>query len=85
MCGLLNRKRLDDDAGPAEKHIALPRDLRPGLALNHYGKLQKAPGTDETAVRVMDKPGIGVGFGLPEENRDKGGGVSDHFGRPCWS
>ena len=25
------------------------------------------------------------GFGLPEQNRDKRGGVQDHFGRPCSS
>lgn len=65
---LLDGERLDDDSCPAEKHVALARDFRPGLALNDDGELQKAPCTDETAVRVVDQAGAGNGFGFPEQN-----------------
>ena len=82
---LLDSERLDYAACPAEKHIALAGDFRPGLALNDYGEFQKGPGTDETAVGVVDEPGVEVDFGLPEQNRDKRGSVQDHFGRPCSS
>jgi hypothetical protein len=82
---LLDSERRDDDTCPAEKHIALAADLRPGLALNDYGELEKAPGTDETAVGVMDEAGVGGSFGFPEQNGDKRGGVQNHFGRPCSS
>jgi hypothetical protein len=80
---LLDGERLDDDTCPAEKHIALAGDFRPRQALNDYGELKKATGTDETPVGVMDEPGVYVGFGFPEQNRDKRGRVQDHFGRPC--
>jgi hypothetical protein len=33
----------------------------------------------------VNEPGVGFGFGLPEQNRDERGGVHDHFGRPCSS
>jgi hypothetical protein len=33
----------------------------------------------------VDKPGVGVSFGFPEQNGNKCGGVQDHFGRPCSS
>lgn len=56
-----------------------------GLALNDYGELQKTTGADQTAVGVVDQPGVSIGFGLPEQNGDKRGGIQDRFGRPCSS
>jgi hypothetical protein len=80
---LLDGERFDDDACPAEKHIALAADFRPGLPLNDYGELQKGPGTDETTVGLVDEPGVGIGFGFPEQNGDKRGGVhQSEFLRP---
>jgi len=82
---LLDCKRLDNDACPAEKHIALAGDFRPGLTLDDYGELQKAPDANETALRTMDEPDVAVGFRFPEQNRHQRGRVQDHLGRPCSS
>jgi hypothetical protein len=57
---LLHGEGLNEDARPAEKHIA--------LALNNDREFQKASGADETSVGAMDEPGVAVSFGLPEQN-----------------
>jgi hypothetical protein len=82
---LLDSERLDDNPCPTEKHVALARGLRPGLALNYYRKFQKIPRTDETTLRIVDEPGEGIGFGFPKQNGNERGGVQGHFGRPCLS
>src|SRR5208282_286280 len=83
--GLFNRKRFDNDAGPAEKHIALSLDLWPGLTLNDYRELQKGPGADQAPVSVVDELGVAIRFRLTEEDSDKCRGIQNHFGRPAWS
>jgi hypothetical protein len=75
---LLYGERLNDDASPAEKHIALERDFRPGLAFDDYGDFEKAPGTDETTTGIMDEPrvSVGVGFSEPTANSAEAPGSS---------
>jgi hypothetical protein len=63
-------KRLDNDACPAEKHVALAGDFRPCLTLDDYGQFQKAPGANEAPLRSMDEPDVAVGFGFSVENGD---------------
>ena len=83
--GLADSERLDYDAGPAEKHIALADGFRRDLAFENNGKLQEVRGADQASVRVMNDLRVLDGLGFVEENCGEGRSVDDHFGRPCSS
>ena len=65
---LLHGKRFDDDAGPADKHIALANGFHSYLAFENEGDLQEVRGADQAAVRVMNDLRVTGGLGLVEEN-----------------
>jgi hypothetical protein len=73
---------LDDDAGPAEKHIALANCLRANLAFDDDGEFQEVSSADQAAVCVMNDLGVLGGLWFVEENGGEGRGVEDHLGRP---
>jgi hypothetical protein len=79
---LLDGDRFDDNAGSAEKGIALTASVRPYLTFNDDGELDEVCGTHQAAVRAVDELGVEGGFGFPEKDGDKCLSVQDHLGRP---
>ena len=54
---LFDRKGFDEDARPAEKHIALAACLRPELLFNDDGEFQEIRGADQGAIGGVDQFG----------------------------
>ena len=48
------------------KHVALARGLRPGLALNNYREFQKTSSTDEAALGIVNESYKSIGQVLHE-------------------
>jgi predicted RNase H-like HicB family nuclease len=79
---LLDRYRFDDDAGSAEKYIALTAGVRSNLGFDDDGEFQEICGADQAAISGVDELGEQSGFGLPEKDGGERGGIQNHLGRP---
>lgn len=64
---LLDGERLDEDAGPAEKHVALAKYNCPDLAFENDGEFQEVYGADQAAVRIMNDLRVTDGLGFAEK------------------
>ena len=64
---LLDGERFDDDAGSANKNIALTASVRSNLTFNDDRELKEVCGAYQAAVGGMDELGEESGFGFPKE------------------
>lgn len=64
---LLDGERFDDDAGSAEKNIALTAGVHPDLSFNDDGELNEVCRTHQAAVGPANEFGVVRSFGFAEK------------------
>jgi hypothetical protein len=65
---VLDGERFDDNARPAEKHIALATSIWPDLTFNDHGEFYEIGNADQAMICVMNELDVADGFGFPEED-----------------
>ena len=68
---LLDGDGFDDNAGSAEKSVALTASVRANLTFNDDGELDEVCGTHQAAVGAVDELGVEGGFGFSEKDGGK--------------